>query len=230
MHPPAHTPLPPPLLTEPYHLPRLELSHQLAAAQRFYDSMRQRRTCRHFSAEPVDPAIITWALRTAATAPSGANMQPWHFSVVQDPDVKRQIRTAAEAEEHTSYHGRMPRAWLEDLAPLGTDEHKPFLEIAPYLIVVFAQSYRVMPDGEHRKNYYVQESVGLATGLLLAALHQAGLATLTHTPSPMDFLRRLLNRPDNERPFVLIPVGYPAPDCQVPTITKKPLDEVCSWL
>ncbi len=192
--------------------------------------MATRRTVRDFSSEPVDYALIEQAIRTAATAPSGANQQPWHFVVVADPAIKRQIREAAEAEEKENYEHRFPAEWLAALAPFGTDENKPFLETAPYLIVVFAINHALTPEGEKVKHYYVQESVGIATGFLLAALHLAGLATLTHTPSPMGFLTKILHRPANERPFLLIPVGYPAPDAQVPDLTKKPLSEILTHL
>ena len=192
--------------------------------------MATRRTVRDFSPEPVPYGLIEQAIRTAATAPSGANQQPWHFVVVADPSIKKQIREAAEAEEKENYEHRFPPEWLEALAPFGTDANKPFLETAPYLIVVFACNHGLTPAGEKIKHYYVQESVGIATGFLLAALHLAGLATLTHTPSPMGFLTKILRRPANERPFVLIPVGYPAPGAQVPDLTKKPLSELLTLL
>ena len=194
--------------------------------------MRRRRTVRDFSSEAVPLDIIKTAIETAATAPSGANQQPWRFVVVSDPAIKHKIRLAAEEEERENYERRFPEEWKEALAPLGTDWHKEFLEIAPYLIVVFAITYgetlSPVDDGTyiHSKHYYVNESVGIATGMLLAALHNAGLATLTHTPSPMGFLAKALGRPKNERPFLLIPVGYPAEGCAVPNITKKPIDEV----
>jgi nitroreductase len=169
-------------------------------------------------------------LRAAGTAPNGANKQPWHFVVVGNPDVKRRIREAAEAEEREFYESRATPEWLADLAPLGTDADKPFLETAPYLIAIFAQSYGITPDGSKTKHYYVQESVGIATGLLIAALHHAGLATLTHTPSPMKFLNTILERPTHERPFLLLVVGYPAEDARVPVIRKKPLDEIATFV
>jgi iodotyrosine deiodinase len=165
-------------------------------------------------------------IRTASTAPSGAHKQPWTFCLVSGPELKRRIREAAEQEEFESYNGRMPPDWLEDLAPLGTDWRKPFLEIAPYLVVVFKRAYEVLPEGGKRKNYYVEESVGIACGLLLAAIQNAGLVTLTHTPSPMNFLSRLLDRPENERPFLLLPVGYAAEPCEVPDIHRKSLENV----
>lgn len=193
----------------------------------FYETMNSRRTVRDYSDEPVPFELIEKAILTAGTAPSGAHMQPWRFVVVKDAEVKKQIRIAAEQEEYESYHRRMPEKWLRRLAPLGTDEHKPFLEIAPYLIVVFRIDYLIDEEtGETEPTYYSQESVGIAVGLLLAALHKAGLATLTHTPSPMKFLNQILNRPKNEKPFVLIPVGYPANDTKVPDITRKTIDEI----
>jgi iodotyrosine deiodinase len=199
-------------------------------ASEFRAQMQHRRTVRAFSDRPVPREIIEECLLAAGTAPNGANLQPWHFVVVGDPGVKGRIRMAAEEEERDFYHRRAPREWLEALAPLGTDEHKPFLETAPYLIAIFAQSYGVLPDGRKVKNYYVAESVGIATGILVTALHHAGLATLTHTPSPMGFLNRVLDRPANERPFLLLVVGYPAPDAAVPAITKKPLAEITTFL
>lgn len=192
----------------------------------FVERMLGRRTVRDFSPEPVPFAAIGNAIRAAASAPSGANQQPWRFVVVSDPEVKRRIRIAAEAEEKESYERRMPDEWLRAIAPLGTDWRKPFLEIAPYLIVVFRLDYSLDEAGRKVKHYYVQESVGIACGFLLAALHLAGLATLTHTPSPMNFLGTILERPPNERPFLLIPVGYPAADATAPVIAKKQLDEV----
>jgi iodotyrosine deiodinase len=201
-----------------------------ARSAAFYEQVRRRRTVRHFSARPVPRQVIENCLLAAGTAPSGANMQPWHFVVVSDPATKRQIRQAAEAEEREFYGGRAPQEWLDALAPLGTDEHKPFLETAPYLIAIFAQSYGLLPDGRKVKNYYVQESVGIATGLLITALHHSGLATLTHTPSPMSFLNQILDRPKNERPYLLLVVGYPAENAQVPVITKKTLSEIATFL
>lgn len=187
--------------------------------------MAKRRTVRTFSPDPVEPELIENAIRCASLAPSGANQQPWRFVVVSDPEIKRAIREAAEAEERENYEHRFPEEWLDALAALGTDWHKEFLEIAPHLIVVFRIDYGL--DGDRKiKHYYVQESVGIAVGFLLAALHVAGLATLTHTPSPMGFLQKILNRPANERAFVLIPVGYPAAGAEVPAITKKSLREV----
>lgn len=219
---------PPKLIPLDYqHATPEEQRSRLAA---FHETMRRRRTVRHFSPDPVPFSLLETAIRTAATAPSGANQQPWRFVVVSDPEIKRRIREAAEAEEREFYEHRAPNEWLEALAPLGTDWHKEFLEVAPWLIVVFRLDYALEagPGGEDikRKHYYVMESVGLACGFLLAALHHAGLATLTHTPSPMGFLSRILHRPKNEKPYLLIPVGYPAQDAKVPDIRKKPLDEV----
>jgi nitroreductase len=199
-------------------------------AQNFYADIQRRRTVRDFSARPVPRDIIDDCLRAAGTAPNGANMQPWHFVVVSDPAVKHHIRVQAEEEEREFYQHRAPQEWLEALAPLGTDEHKPFLETAPYLIAIFAESYGRLPDGRKVKHYYVQESVGIATGFLIAALHHAGLATLTHTPSPMNFLNALLQRPDHERPFLLLVVGYPAEGAQVPDIRKKALEEIVTFI
>jgi len=195
----------------------------------FYAEIRRRRTVRHFSDQPVDLETIKDCLLAAGTAPNGANLQPWHFVVVSDPALKRRIRLAAEEEERDFYQRRAPQEWLEALAPLGTDFQKPFLETAPYLIAIFAQSYGVLEDGRKVKNYYVSESVGIATGFLIAALHHAGLATLTHTPSPMNFLNEILERPANERPFLLLVVGYPASGAQVPHISKKALAEIATF-
>ncbi len=196
----------------------------------YYAEIRRRRTVRDFSDRPVPREIIEDCLRAAGTAPNGANLQPWHFVVVSDPDIKRRIRLAAEDEEREFYQQRAPQEWLDALAPLGTDERKPFLEIAPYLIAIFAQTFGRLPDGRKVKHYYVQESVGIATGFLIAALHHAGLATLTHTPSPMHFLNDILGRPSYERPYLLLVVGYPAQGVQVPVISKKPLDEIVTFM
>jgi iodotyrosine deiodinase len=205
---------------------RLEPEVQRARLESFLERMRRRRTVRDYAPDPVPIELIEAAIAAAATAPSGANMQPWRFVVVRDPAIKRRIREAAEAEERESYERRMPENWLRRLAPLGTDWRKPFLEVAPYLIVVFKVEFEVDESGDREPTYYAAESVGIAVGLLLAALHSAGLATLTHTPSPMRFLSEILERPRNERPFVLIPVGYPAPGARVPDIERKPLGEV----
>lgn len=209
----------------PLNFRRMPPEEQLRASREFVERMAARRSVRFISPEPVPFELIENAVRCASLAPSGANQQPWKFVVVQDPEIKRKIREAAEAEERESYEHRMPADWLEALAPLGTDWHKEFLETAPYLIVVFRIDYGLRGD-EKIKHYYVQESVGIATGFLLAALHMSGLATLTHTPSPMGFLSAILERPKNERPFVLIPVGYPSPDATVPAISKKKVAEV----
>jgi nitroreductase len=214
----------------PHRPPRLSHEDTLARGRAFFEEMDGRRSVRAFSPDPVPREAIKWAIRTASTAPSGAHRQPWKFVVVDDPAIKRQIRAAAEEEERQSYEGgRMPPEWLEALAPLGTDWHKPYLETAPYIVVVFEETYGFDEEGGRRKNYYVKESVGIAAGLFIAALHQMGLVTLTHTPSPMKFLSRVLGRPDNERPFVLFPVGYPAPDAHVPQLERKPLDEIAVW-
>jgi nitroreductase len=195
----------------------------------FYAEMRRRRSVRDFSPCPIPHPVIETCLRTAGTAPSGANMQPWHFVAVSDPAVKRRIRVAAEREEAAFYDHRAGEQWLDDLAPLGTGASKPFLETAPYLIAIFAQMYDQGPDGERQPHYYVKESVGIATGMLVTALHHAGLATLTYTPSPMTFLRDILDRPENERPFLLLVTGYPAEDATAPVIEKKSLDQIATF-
>lgn len=197
----------------------------LEKSKAFYEMMDKRRSLRHFSDRPVAKEVIEQIIMTASSAPSGAHKQPWTFCVVSDPAIKAEVRKAAEKEEFENYHGRMSDEWLEDLEAFGTDWHKPFLEIAPYLIVVFKKAYDIV-DGEKQKNYYVNESVGLAAGFLLTAIHQAGLVSLTHTPSPMNFLQKVLKRPENERAFLLIPVGYPAENAEVPDIRRKPLDQV----
>lgn len=199
-------------------------------ARVFLSDLRRRRTVRDFSSRPVPPGVIEQCLLAGGTAPSGANRQPWRFVVVSDPEIKHRIREAAEEEERAFYRDRAPADWLEALAPLGTDENKPFLEAAPHLIAIFGESYRLDESGRKSKNYYVTESVGIATGLLIAALHHAGLATLTHTPSPMGFLNEVLGRPKNERPFLLLVVGYPDPEAQVPEITKKGLEEIATFI
>ena len=206
-----------------------EMQHR---AEAFYAEISRRRTVREFSDRPVSRALIETCLLAASSAPNGANLQPWHFVVVADPVVKRQIRAAAEAEEREFYSGRAPQEWIDALAPLGTDPNKPFLETAPYLIVIFGQSYGLLPDGRKVKHYYVQESVGIATGVLITALHHAGLATLTHTPNPMGFLNDLLGRPTNERPFLILVAGYPAENAHVPVhaMNKKPLTEITTFI
>ncbi len=196
----------------------------------FLEEVRRRRTVRDFSDRPVPREVIENCLLAAGTAPNGANKQPWHFVVVGDPDIKRQIREAAEEEEREFYAGRAGDEWLEALEHLGTDEHKPFLEKAPYLIVILAESYELAGDGHKSKNYYVTESVGIATGMLITAVHQAGLASLTHTPSPMGFLNEIVGRPKNERVFLILVVGYPEEDAQVPDITKKSIDEIATFI
>src|SRR5918996_1702461 len=201
----------------------------LRRAREFYEAMQRRRTIRDFSDRPVPREVIEYCIRAAGTAPSGANLQPWHFVAVSDPDVKQEIRTAAEKEEKEFYAHRAPKAWLEALAPLGTDSHKPFLEIAPWLIAVFAQPFRILANGTRSPTYYAIESVGIATGILVTAVHSCGLAALTHTPSPMGFLNRILDRPSYEKPFVLLVVGHPAENALVPDITRKPLDEISSF-
>ncbi|PJF39794.1 MAG: nitroreductase family protein [Chloroflexi bacterium] len=216
---------------EPLEFKHLSPEEQLANSREFLARIRTRRTVRDFSSKPVPFELIENAIAAAATAPSGANQQPWTFVVISDANIKHQIRLAAEAEERESYEKRMSAEWLEALAPLGTDWHKPHLEDAPYLIVVFRQAYGIKHDPEtgeeiKYKHYYSEESVGIAVGILLTSLHLAGLATLTHTPSPMGFLSQILERPPNERPFVVIPVGYPRDDAQVPAIGKKSLSEV----
>ncbi len=207
--------------------PAEEMARRAAA---FYEELRRRRSVRHFSDRPVPRSIIEDCLRAAGSAPSGANQQPWRFVVVSNPATKRRIRAAAEAEERAFYGQRAPEDWLKALAPLGTGPDKPFLETAPYLIAIFAERYGVGTDGRRVKHYYVQESVGIATGILIAALHHAGLATLTHTPSPMDFLNDILERPRNERPFLLLVVGYPAENATVPPIRRKSLEEIATFI
>jgi len=196
----------------------------------FYADVNRRRTVREFSARPVPRDIIETALKAASTAPSGANLQPWHFAVVSGPETKKRIRIAAEAEEREFYEHRASPEWLAALEPLGTDNNKPFLETAPYLIAVFLQKYGMLPDGRKVKHYYPTESTGIATGILITALHHAGLACLTHTPSPMKFLNEILGRPLSERPFLLLVTGYPAEDARVPDIERKTLDEFASFI
>ena len=222
-------------MVEPTYVPltsyreySVEEMKERAAA--FYEDIRRRRTVREFSDRPVPTEIIEHCLLAAGTAPNGANLQPWHFVAVSDPEIKRKIRQAAEEEEHQFYSGRAPQEWLDALAHLGTDEKKPFLETAPFLIAVFAQRYGILPEGKTIRHYYATESVGIATGMLITAVHNAGLVSLTHTPSPMTFLNELLGRPENERPFLLLVVGYPAEDAKVPTISKKPLEEIATFL
>jgi nitroreductase len=214
----------------PLDFERLPAEETLRRGRELYRRLDRRRSVREFAPDPVPREAIELAIRTASTAPSGAHRQPWRFVAVDDPAIKREIRAAAEREEHESYvGGRMPEDWLEALAPIGTDWHKPFLEVAPWLVVVFAELYGLEPDGSKRKNYYVKESVGIACGLFVTAIHEMGLATLTHTPSPMRFLNEILGRPANEKPFILFPVGYPAAGCEVPDLARKGLEEVAIW-
>ena len=225
----AH-PLPP--MESLAHYRELPADEMKARALAHYEQQKRRRTVRDFDSRPVPREVIEHCLLAAGTAPSGANQQPWHFAVIEDPALKRQIREAAEEEEHAFYNGRAPEEWLRALAPLGTDPNKPFLEEAPLLIAIFAQKYGVDAQGERFSHYYVPESVGIATGFLISALHDAGLATLTHTPSPMGFLSGLCRRPDSEKPVILLVVGYPKPGCQVPVHggLKKPLAQISTWL
>ncbi len=209
----------------PYSRELYAENEMLQRSTEFYKWLDERRTVRDFSDKPVSKEVIDNIIRSASTAPSGAHKQPWVFCVVTDPEIKRQIREGAEKEEFESYNSRMSDEWLEDLEVLGTDWHKPFLEIVPALIVVFKKPYENL-KAQKRQNYYVVESVGLACGFLLAAIHNAGLVALTHTPSPMNFLGKILNRPENEKPFLLIPIGYPSANCKVPDLVRKPLDTV----
>lgn len=213
-------------------LPPMTDAARIAAAEAFRDHVAARRTCRMFSDAPVPRAVIEAAIAAAGTAPSGANHQPWHFAAISSPDIKHRVRLAAEAEEREFYASRAGQEWLEALAPLGTDEDKSFLDVAPWLIVVFGQRRGGIEPGDTRQNYYVTESVGIACGLLLTALHGAGLATLTHTPSPMGFLRQICARPADEKPMMLVVAGHPAPDATVPlyAMRKKPLEQISSWL
>ncbi|MGC2659012.1 MAG: nitroreductase family protein [Bryobacteraceae bacterium] len=199
-------------------------------AAEFQADMQRRRTVREFADRAVPREVIENCLRAAGTAPSGANQQPWHFVVVSDPALKRDIRIGAEKEEQEFYRSKGPQEWLDALAPLGTNEHKPFLEAAPYLIVIFARTYGILPDGSKVKHYYVQESVGIATGILITAIHHAGLVSLTHTPSPMRFLNEILKRPAQERPFLILVVGHPAENATVPTLTKRSLEQIATFI
>ena len=192
----------------------------------FFENLSTRRTIRNFSDKPVDREVIENCIKTAGTAPSGANMQPWHFVLISNPTIKKQIRVAAEKKEKEFYEKRAPKEWLEALAPLGTDNNKPYLETAPYLIAIFMQRYGKLPDGREVKHYYGLESVGIATGMLITAIHDVGLASLTHTPSPMGFLNQILKRPKNERPFLLLVVGHPEKDAKVPDIKRKDMSEI----
>ncbi|MEO1022297.1 MAG: nitroreductase family protein [Bacteroidota bacterium] len=209
------------------HRPVEEMTQRAAD---FFELMTSRRTVREFSDQPVPRSVIEDCIKTAGRAPNGANKQPWHFAVIESAEAKKTIREAAEEEEREFYHRRAPQDWLDDLKPFATNEHKPFLETAPYLIAIFSQSFGLTEAGEKEKHYYVKESIGIATGMLITALHYAGLATLTHTPSPMGFLNKLCGRPDSEKPFLLLVVGYPKEGVQVPDIEKKRLDEIASFL
>lgn len=213
----------------PYTPVRIPVPELERRARAFHDALSDRRSVRMFDPSPVPRGVVEDLIRTASSAPSGAHMQPWHFAAVSDPTLKAEIRTAAEAEERRSYAGRMSEEWRAALAPLGTTADKPHLTEAPWLVVLFAQAWGHHPDGSRRKHYYVAESVGIAAGFFIAAVHRAGLATLPHTPSPMGFLGELLGRPRNERATLLLPVGYPAPDCTVPQLERKPLADVSSW-
>jgi nitroreductase len=208
---------------------KLPVDEMLKRSEAFYRDLERRRTVREFLDEPVPIEVINYCISAAGTAPSGANLQPWHFVVVSDPKIKQQIRKAAEEEEKEFYTKRAPKEWLDALAPLGTDEHKPLLENAPFLIAIFSKSYDELPDGRKVKQYYSQESVGIATGMLINAVHNAGLVSLTHTPSPMNFLNKILDRPNNERPFLILVVGYPADGAKVPDIKKKDLEEIVTY-
>lgn len=213
--------------TIPYEALNVPESERSEVARRVVAEMDQRRSVRHFSSRPVPRELVESAIVAASTAPSGAHMQPWTFVLIGDPDLKRRIRLAAEEEETENYEGgRLPPHWREDLARLGTTSEKPFLETAPWLVVLFEQRYGVRPDGTRQHHYYVKESVGIAAGMFIDAIHRMGLSTLTHTPSPMAFLKKILGRPDNERPFILFPIGYAADDCHVPDLARKTLQEV----
>ena len=209
----------------PYQQKQLTAEEQLKASEDFYQNLDGRRSIREFSDKPVDIKVIENAIKTASTAPSGAHKQPWTFCVISNAELKSKIRAAAEEEEKQNYAGRMSERWLEDLEPFGTNWEKPFIDIAPYIVVIFKRAYEII-NGEKRNNYYVNESVGIASGMFISAIHNAGLCTLTHTPSPMNFLSKVLDRPDNERAFLLMPIGYAADDAEVPDIKRKSLDEV----
>ena len=213
----------------PLEFTRWSPEESVARARLFYDELSRRRTTRHFSSEPVPRELIELAIRTAGTAPSGAHQQPWTFVAVSDAGLKREIRLAAEREEHAFYHGRAPAEWIEALAPLGTDEHKPHLTDAPWVVVLFRQAQGLDAGGAKRTYYYTQESCGIAAGLFVAAIHHMGLVTLTHTPNPMRFLAKLLERPTNEKAMLVLPVGYPASDAEVPDIARKQLAEISVW-
>lgn len=213
----------------PYHSENISEEEILSRTSEYYDLLNKRRSVRHFSEKPVPEEVIRNIIKTAGTAPSGAHKQPWKFCAVSNAKLKSEIRKAAEQEEKENYSGRMSESWLKDLAPLGTDEEKEFLEIAPWLIIVFKEAYELDTSGEKQNNYYVNESVGIACGMLISAIHNAGLVTLTHTPSPMNFLAKLLKRPANERAFLLLPVGYAAKQAYVPDIYRKELNEISEF-
>lgn len=214
----------------PLNHPHVTAEEVERRAEQFNDELQSRRSVRQFSNEPVSRATIEALIRAAGSAPSGAHKQPWTFVAISDPLTKAKIRKAAEIEEKESYENRMPEEWLEALEPFATDWHKPYLETAPWIIVLFQQTVEQLADGSTRKNYYVTESVGIAAGLLITAVHKAGLVTLTHTPSPMKFLSDILERPSNERPFLLLPIGYPAEGCEVPDIQRKSLGEIAQFI
>ncbi len=209
----------------PLHFDYVDIEEVDRRSKAIYDNLRKRKSIREFSSKPVPKSVIDHLIATAGSAPSGANKQPWTFCLISNSDLRAKIREAAEKEEYENYHGRMSDEWIEDLKPFGTDWHKPFIDIAPWIVVMFKKAYDIV-DGKKKKNYYVNESAGIAAGFLIMAIHQAGLATLTHTPSPMNFLQKILNRPENERAFLLLPIGYPAEDAKVPNIVKKPLSEI----
>ncbi len=209
----------------PYVAKHYDLDKVVSESKSFYENLNQRRSVREFSDKAVPKSVIENIIRTAGTAPSGAHKQPWTFCAISSASLKSKIREAAEKEEYENYHGRMSDAWLDDLKKFGTDWHKPFLEVAPWIIVLFRKTYDV-DEGEKKKNYYVQESVGIACGMLISAIHQAGLVTLTHTPSPMNFLAKILERPENEKPYLLLPVGFPADDAKVPILNRKSIEEI----
>ena len=210
----------------PYQQPKLSTDDLLSRSSEFFQEMNQRRSLRMFSDTPVPQAVLENIIKTAGTAPSGAHKQPWTFCLIGNTEIKAEIRKAAEQEEYESYHGRMSEEWLKDLEKFDTDWHKPFIETAPWIIVVFKKIYD-LDEGEKKTNYYVNESVGIACGMLISAIHKTGLVTLTHTPSPMNFLSKILNRPSNERPYLLLPVGYAADNAEVPKLTRKALSEIC---
>ena len=213
----------------PLEFQRYPEPEMIERAAALYQELDRRRSIREFSSEPVAKELIEHAILTASTAPSGAHRQPWRFVAISNAEIKRKIREAAEEEERENYGGRFPQEWLDALAPFGTDDNKPFLEHAPWIVVVFEEMYGFEEDGSRRKNYYIKESVGIACGMFIAALHHMGLATLTHTPNPMKFLNEILERPKNEKPYILFPVGYPADPTEVPDLTRKPLGEVAVW-